>query len=87
LSGERVEGSWDGVGYRQTFRADGTTTVVTEDGEREEGRWKLDEAGRYCSKWFWFGWRCYRLLELGDGRYAWQDPEEERLQPFSFLPQ
>jgi hypothetical protein len=51
LSGNSMQGIWDGRHYRQYFAADGSTRYAEQGGTVSDGRWRVDEQGRYCSLW------------------------------------
>src|SRR4051794_9558787 len=38
-------------GATQTFEIDGDTSYVEADGRPTEGKWYVDEDGRFCSSW------------------------------------
>ena len=54
-------------GATQTFDVNGGTSYIEADGRPTQGRWYLDEEGRFCSFWPPTYRACYRLLWIVDG--------------------
>jgi hypothetical protein len=54
-------------GATQRFDVDGDTSYVEADGRPTQGKWYLDEDGRFCSFWPPTYRACYRLLWIVDG--------------------
>jgi len=56
-------------GARQTFDVNGDTSYVEPDGRPTQGKWYVDEDGRFCSFWPPAYRACYDLLWIvqGDG--------------------
>jgi hypothetical protein len=54
-------------GATQTFDANGDTSYVAADGRATEGRWYLDEDGRFCSFWPPTDRACSDLLWIVEG--------------------
>ena len=72
LAGNTIDGSWGTDDYLQYFAEDGTTIYVPDDGQRAEGRWRVDpETGVYESWWISTGWTPYVVVDVPDGDYAW----------------
>ena len=72
LAGNTIDGAWGSDSYLQYFATDGTTIYVNDDGQRIEGRWRVDPAtGVYESWWISTGWTPYVVVDVPDGDYAW----------------
>ena len=77
LAGNSMRGIWAGRHYAEYFDADGSTLYREQDGPVTEGRWRVDDDGRYCSVWPPSDdWVCYQVLVSGmniywraDGQY------------------
>ena len=70
LSGNSMEGIWAGRPYLQYFDPDGITHYRERGGEETEGRWRVDENGRYCSVWPPAErWVCYQVTVIGNSLY------------------
>jgi len=70
LAGNSMQGIWAGRHYLQYFDADGSTRYREQDGPVSEGRWRVDDAGRYCSVWPPSDqWTCYQVLVSGANLY------------------
>jgi hypothetical protein len=54
-------------GATQTFDEDGHTSYVEADGRRTQGKWYVDEDGRFCSFWPPTYRACYGLLWIVEG--------------------
>jgi hypothetical protein len=54
-------------GATQTFDVNGDTSYIEADGRPTQGKWYLDEDGRFCSFWPPTHRACYRLLWIVDG--------------------
>ena len=54
-------------GSAQTFAANGDTSFVEADGRPTQGRWYVDEDGRFCSFWPPTYRACYDLLWIVEG--------------------
>ena len=54
-------------GSTQTFAANGDTSFVEADGRPTQGRWYVDEDGRFCSFWPPTYRACYDLLWIVEG--------------------
>ena len=54
-------------GATQTFDGNGDTSYVEADGARTQGRWYVDEDGRFCSFWPPTYTACYGLLWIVEG--------------------
>ena len=54
-------------GATQTFDANGDTSYVEADGRRTQGKWYVDEDGRFCSFWPPTYRACYGLLWIVEG--------------------
>lgn len=58
-----------GVSGRITLRPNGTMTAENSDGERDTGRWQVDDDNRLCLKfrtWSYGDTRCHSLVADGD---------------------
>lgn len=76
LSGNSMEGIWAGRPYLQYFDPGGTTRYREQDGNETEGRWRIDESGRYCSLWPPADrWVCYQVVVSGVDIY-WKSGNE-----------
>ena len=63
LSGNSMQGIWAGRHYLQHFASDGSTRYLEQGRAVSEGRWRIDEQGRYCSAWPPSEqWTCYSVL-------------------------
>ncbi|MGI3209654.1 hypothetical protein ACROSR_00905 [Roseovarius tibetensis] len=72
LTGNTIDGVWSGSHYRQYYAEDGTTIYVPDEGQRREGRWRVNpEDGTYESWWRSTGWTPYVMVDLPDSGYAW----------------
>ena len=56
-----------GDGATQTFDVNGNTRYVEADGRPTQGKWYVDESGRFCSFWPPSYRACYALLWLVEG--------------------
>lgn len=76
LTGNTIDGTWNGRAYRQFFNENGTTLYIESGAPVSQGRWKADlEKNLYCSEWGQSGaWSCYEILSQGDA-YLWRTPE------------
>ena len=54
-------------GATQTFDVNGDTSYVEADGRSTQGKWYLDENGRFCSFWPPTYRACYGLLWIVEG--------------------
>jgi hypothetical protein len=54
-------------GATQTFDENGDTSYVEADGSPTQGKWYVDEDGRFCSFWPPAYRACYDLLWIVDG--------------------
>jgi hypothetical protein len=54
-------------GGTQTFHVNGDTNYVEADGRPTQGKWYVDENGRFCSFWPPTYRACYRLLWIAEG--------------------
>jgi len=54
-------------GATQTFDVNGDTSYVEADGRPMQGKWYVDEAGRFCSFWPPTYRACYGLLWIVEG--------------------
>ena len=54
-------------GATQTFDVDGDTTYVEADGHPTQGRWYVDDDGRFCSFWPPAYRACFGLLWIVEG--------------------
>jgi hypothetical protein len=54
-------------GARQVFDVNGNTSYVEADGRPTQGKWYIDEDGRFCSFWPPTYRACYRLLWIVEG--------------------
>jgi hypothetical protein len=54
-------------GTTQTFDVNGDTRYVEADGRPTQGKWYVDEDGRFCSLWPPTYRACYELLWIVDG--------------------
>ena len=54
-------------GAMQTFDVDGDTTYVEADGRPTQGRWYVDDDGRFCSFWPPAYRACYGLRRIVEG--------------------
>ncbi len=54
-------------GSSQTFAANGDTSYVEADGRPTQGKWYVDEDGRFCSFWPPTYRACYGLLWIVEG--------------------
>lgn len=76
LTGNTVTGAWEGVEYRQYFRADGTTTFLRPDFAQQahhttEGKWRIKAShNAYESWWSSSGWSSYTLGRINE-RLFW----------------
>ena len=71
LTGNTVEGQWDGVGYKSYFGPNGTTIYDPQDGDALTGRWRVNQqTGQFESFWDAVGWTSYSVLRTAAG-YAW----------------
>ena len=76
LRGNSMEGIWAGKPYMQYFDPSGITRYQERGNEETEGRWRIDENGRYCSVWPPSDrWVCYQVLVIGDSIY-WKSGKE-----------
>jgi hypothetical protein len=76
LTNNSMQGIWDGRHYLQYFANDGTTRYLEQGGTVTEGRWRVDESGRYCSLWPPSeDWVCYSVLVSGTNIY-WKSEAE-----------
>jgi hypothetical protein len=70
LAGNSMRGIWAGRHYVQYFAADGSALYREQDGPVSEGRWRVDEDGRYCSRWPPAeDWQCYSAMVSGSNVY------------------
>ena len=70
LSGNSMEGIWARRPYLQYFAADGSTRYREQGGEENEGLWRVNEQGQYCSRWPPSErWVCYDALVSGNNIY------------------
>jgi hypothetical protein len=51
LSGNTVQGEWDGRPFTQYFAATGSTRYREGDGPQSQGTWRANVKGQYCSVW------------------------------------
>ena len=76
LRGNSMEGIWAGRPYLQYFDPSGNTRYRERGDEDSEGRWRIDEDGRYCSLWPPSDrWVCYPVLVIGNSIY-WKSGDE-----------
>ena len=54
-------------GATQTFDVNGDTSYVEADGRPTQGKWYVDEDGRFCSFWPPTYRACYNLLWIVEG--------------------
>jgi hypothetical protein len=54
-------------GATQSFHVNGDTSYVEADGRRTQGKWYVDEDGRFCSFWPPAYRACYGLLWIVEG--------------------
>jgi hypothetical protein len=54
-------------GATQTFDANGRTSYIEADGRPTQGKWYVDEAGRFCSFWPPTYRACYDLHWIVEG--------------------
>ena len=54
-------------GATQTFTVDGDTSYVEADGRPTQGKWYVDDDGRFCSFWPPAYRACYGLLWIVEG--------------------
>jgi hypothetical protein len=54
-------------GATQTFDVNGGTSYIEADGRPTQGKWYLDEDGRFCSFWPPMHRACYHLRWIVDG--------------------
>lgn len=54
-------------GATQKFDVNGDTSYIEADGRRTQGRWYVDEDGRFCSFWPPTYRACYDLLWIVEG--------------------
>ena len=66
LSGNTLQGEWDGRPFTQHFEANGTTRYREGDGDTTPGTWRVIDNGQYCSIWPPFPREtCYEVLVKG----------------------
>ena len=67
LSGNTLQGEWDGRPFTQHFNANGTTRYREDGGETTHGTWRIVDSGQYCSVWPPFPREtCYEVLVKGN---------------------
>ena len=66
LGGNTAVGTTGGTAFRQYFFPDGRTIWWMEDGEPNNGRWRLSEEGEYCVLFRFGDWACYAVTAEGD---------------------
>ena len=67
LSGNTLEGNWDGRPFIQHFAENGTTRYREDGGETSHGTWRVIDNGQYCSIWPPFPREtCYDVLVKGN---------------------
>ena len=71
--GNTIKGSWDGKPFMQFFSRRGDTYFVTEDGNMEQGNWRINAfTGRFEIWWEQTGWVSYRVIMTNQG-FAWSN--------------
>ncbi|MCQ0091124.1 hypothetical protein [Roseovarius sp. M141] len=71
LSGNTVEGQWDGTAYKSYFAPDGTTIFVPANADPLTGKWRVNpESHQYESFFDAVGWTGYTVLHT-DAGFAW----------------
>ena len=80
ITGNSIEGLYDGDRYRQYFGADGETIFQLEDGRTFSGDWHVDEEqDKYCSYQWYRGTKCYTLFIKGEEIVWLEDDSDDRL--------
>ena len=51
LTGNTIQGEWDGRPFSQHFAEDGSTRYREADGLPYRGTWSVNAKGQYCSVW------------------------------------
>ena len=51
LSGNTMQGKWDGRAFTQHFATSGQTRYREGDGSQSLGSWSVNAKGQYCSVW------------------------------------
>ena len=83
LTGNTVEGKWDGITYRSYFDPDGTTIFVSSNAEKMLGKWRVNAGSQQYETFFdAIGWTGYSVLRTDTG-FAWQS--KGTLYPFTVL--
>lgn len=83
LSGNTIEGKWDGTSYRSYYDPDGMTVYQADGGPQIKGKWRVDpNTDQYESWWEHTGWVNYTVLRTSTG-YAWQ--QDGGTQPFAVV--
>lgn len=76
LRGNSMQGIWAGTPYLQYFDPSGNTRYRERGANDTEGRWRIDENGRYCSIWPPSDrWVCYQVLVVGNSVY-WKSGDQ-----------
>ncbi len=71
LSGNTIEGQWDGTAYKSYFDPDGTTIFVPVNADALTGKWRVNaQAGEFESFFDAVGWTGYAVLRT-DAGFAW----------------
>ncbi|MEM7561804.1 MAG: hypothetical protein AAF353_02010 [Pseudomonadota bacterium] len=66
LSGNTLNGKWDGRPFTQYFSSQGTTQYREGDGQTTHGTWRVTAEGQYCSIWPPFPREtCYEVVVKG----------------------
>lgn len=75
LSGNSIEGTWDGRPYQQYFSRNGSTVYQETGNLKRSGRWRIDSHGEYCSVWPPFSHEaCYQVRVL-DRTIYWKSSD------------
>ena len=51
LTGNTLQGEWDGRPFTQHFATSGSTRYREGDGPQSLGTWSVNQKGQYCSVW------------------------------------
>ena len=66
------------VEFKNFFGKNGAAVLVNGRGKRQEGSWRINEAGEHCTKWEKKEETCAVIIAVGDGTYKMVEKGEVR---------
>ena len=72
LSGNSIEGNWDGRPYFQYFSGKGSTVYQETGKSKTLGRWRVNSQGQYCSVWPPFSREVCYQVRVQDRTIYWK---------------